>query len=120
MNPLTAPITRTAKPTLITTGDLFVETGSVHRLIQTKELRAGHDGVRVGVRCIANRAPGPGDLISPFQSTTGVPTNDQTAVGLSRVGQRGCGVRVPRRNENQKAGQSDYVGHPLLIHLALH
>src|SRR5688572_2861857 len=105
MNPLSAAVTGTAKPALVAAEDFFMERGGVYSLIQTKELRAGHNGGRVRVRGVGDPGPRPGDLIGSFQATPAAPTDDQTAIGLWRVGQRGGGVQVHRENETQ----DDYV-----------
>src|SRR6266436_3405121 len=105
MNPLTAAVTGAAKPALVAAEDFFMEGGGVHRLIQTKVLRAGRNGDRVGVRGVGNRGPRPGDLVRLFQGTPAIPTDAQAAVGWWRVGQCGGGVQVRRRKETQKTGQ---------------
>src|SRR6266851_4231298 len=99
MNPLTAAVTRTAKPALVTAEDFLVQRRGVDRLIQAKELRAARNGGRVGVRGAGYRGPRPGDLIRLFQYTPAVPTDDQIAIGWRRVGQPGGGAQLHRRNE---------------------
>src|SRR2546425_11219347 len=99
MNPLTAAVTGTAKPALVAAEDFVMEGGGVHRLIQTKVLRAGRNGDRVGVRGVGNRGPRPGDLVRLFQGTPAVPTDGQTAICRQRVGPVGRGREVTPRKE---------------------
>ena len=87
MNPLTAAIAGAAKPTLITAENFFPQSGGVHRLIQAKESRAGRDSVRVGIRGIGFRDPGPGDLIGTLQCAPAVPTDDYRAVHRRSIGE---------------------------------
>ena len=81
MNPLIAAIPGTTKPTLVTTKHFLMESGRVHGLIQTKELRAGINAGCIGVRRIGNRRPGAGELIGLFQRPSAVPSDDQATVG---------------------------------------
>jgi hypothetical protein len=66
MDPLIAPVTRTAKPTLVPAKGFLVQRGGVHRLIQTEELGVNRNRVCIGVLRISNRDPRSGDLISLF------------------------------------------------------
>ena|SRR5437899_7355233 len=114
MNPLTAAVTGTAKPALVTAEDFLMERRCVDRLIQAKELRAAGNGDRVGVRGAGYRGPRPGDLIGLFQYTPAVPTDDQIAIGRRRVGQSGGGGQLHGRNEEtQDTGQDHYFYHQL-------
>src|SRR5713101_7320218 len=116
MNPLTAAVTGTAKPALVTAEDFFMERRGVDRLIQAKELRAARNGDRVGVRCAGYRGPRPGDLIRLFQYTPAVPTDDQLAIGRRRVGQPGGGAQPDRGNETtQNTSQDHYFYHQLSL-----
>src|SRR5260370_20743835 len=116
MNPLTAAVTRTAKPALVAAEDFLVQRRGVCRLIQAKELRAARNGGRVGVRGAGYRGPRPGDLIRLFQSTPAVPTDDQIATGRRRGSQSGGGVQLHRRNEKTQNSSGDhYFYHQLSL-----
>ena len=101
MNPLTAAISRAAKPALVTAKDFLVQSRGVHCLVQAKELRARCDLIGVRICRVSYRGPGSGDLIRLFQCAPAVPTNHQLAVGGNRVSDEGWGSAQLERRKNK-------------------